>query len=206
MKYLLFLLTTVLLILSCDQEPKELIIRSPSEVVNGEKVYRKVRDFSFINQDSAVVTNETFKDKIYITNFFFTSCPDICPPVNRQMLRVHDHFLDDDRVRFLSHSIDVKYDSIPALKEYADLLGVAAPKWNFITGEEEEIFEIAYDYYATAIKSPEAPSGFDHDDQLVLVDKNGLLRSSAHGMEEKDVDRFIQDVELLLKTEYPEKK
>lgn len=206
MKYFLVFTTIVLLMLSCEEEPKELIIRSPAEVVNGEKVYKKVRDFSFINQDSAIVTNETFKDKIYVTNFFFTSCPDICPPVNRQMLRVYDHFKEDDRIRLLSHSIDVKYDSIPALKEYAELLGVEAPKWNFITGSEQEIFDIAFDYYSTAIKAPGTPSGFDHDDQLVLVDKSGLLRSSAHGMDEKDVDRFIKDVELLLKTEFPEKK
>lgn len=200
MKYLLGFITILLLFSNCTREPLPILNRG--EEVDGKKVYEKIRDFSFINQDSVEVTNETFAGKIYVSNQFFTTCPSICPTVSSQILRIYDHFEKDDRVMFLSHSIDVQNDSVPVLKRYADGLEVSAPKWNFITGDEKEIFAIAFDYFSTAIKDEQAPGGYDHDDLLVLIDKNRNIRSFAHGMRPEEVDRFIDDIEFLLKSEY----
>ena len=197
----LFVLISVLVFLSCGQrEPLPVISRA--EVVDGEKVYEKIRDFSFTNQDSVEVTNKTFEGKVYIANYFFTTCPSICPPVSREMTRIYDHFENDDRVGMLSHTMDTKYDTIPVLKRYAEGLEVEAPKWNFVTGDDKEIFDIAYDYKTSALKDKQAPGGFDHDDLLLLVDKDRLIRAYAHGTDPKDVDRFIKDIEFLLKSEY----
>jgi len=203
MKYFFFLITILLLVSSCEREP--LRIYNRAEEVNGKKVYEKIRDFSFTNQDSTTITNKNFEGKLYVSNYFFTSCPSICPPVSKQMARIYDHFEQEDRVRLLSHSIDTKYDTIPALKKYANDLEVEAPKWNFITGDEKEIYAIAYDYFTTALKDPGAPGGYDHDDLLVLVDKNRHIRSFCHGQQPDEVDRFIKDIEFLLKSEYDAK-
>ena len=200
MKYLFFFITIILLTSSCERKPLPILNRS--EEVDGKKVYAKIRDFSFINQDSTVITNETFAGKVYVSNYFFTSCPSICPPVSQQMGRIYDEFKNDDRVMMLSHSIDVKHDSVPVLKKYADDLEVTAPKWNFITGDEDVIYDIAYDYFSTVKKDKSVPGEYDHDDILVLVDKNRHIRSFCHGLDPKAVDKFIKDIKFLLKSEY----
>ena len=204
MKNILFFSLIFLFLTSCvERKPLKIINRG--EEVNGKMVYDEIRDFSFINQDSVEVTNKTFKGKIYVSNNFFTTCPSICPTTSLQMGRIYDKFLTDDRVRMISHSIDVRTDSVPILKRYAEGLEIEAPKWNLVTGNEEEILAIAYDYFANALKDEAAPGGFDHDDLLVLIDTNRHIRSICHGTDPVDVDRFMKDIEFLLKSEYAQK-
>lgn len=205
MKNILLLIFGGIILLGC-QDPKPLPILNRGEEVNGKMVHEKIRDFSFINQDSVEVTNQTFAGKIYVSNNFFTTCPSICPTTSLQMSRIYEKFLNDDRVGMLSHSIDVRNDSVPVLKRYAEGLEIEAPKWNLVTGNEEEILAIAYDYFSNALKDETAPGGFDHDDLLVLIDKNRHIRSLCHGTDPKDVDRFMKDIEHLLESEYTEKK
>ena len=205
MKNILFFSLIFLFLTSCENR-KPLPIINRGEEVDGKMVYEKIRDFSFINQDSVEVTNKTFAGKIYVSNNFFTTCPSICPTTSLQMGRIYDHFLNDDRVRMLSHSIDVRTDSVPVLKRYAEGLEIEAPKWNLVTGNEEEILAIAFDYFSNALKDETAPGGFDHDDLFVLIDKDRHIRSVCHGTDPADVDRFIKDIEFLLKSEYSEKK
>ncbi|RME99425.1 MAG: SCO family protein, partial [Bacteroidetes bacterium] len=100
----------------------------------GDTIYHQIRDFAFIDQDSQLITNEYFAGKAYVADFFFTSCPTICPKVKQQMLRIYDRYRDDDRLLLLSHTIDVKRDTVPKLKRYAQGLGVDSPKWRFVTG------------------------------------------------------------------------
>ena len=139
--YFLASLLLLLNFISCDsnQSEESLRIYNRHSEVNGEKEYEKIRNFSFVNQDSTEITNKTFEGKLYISNYFFTSCPSICPKISKSMLRIYDHFEKEDRLMMLSHSIDTKYDTIPALKRYADDLQVNAPKWNFVTGEESKV-------------------------------------------------------------------
>ncbi|MEL7118822.1 MAG: SCO family protein [Bacteroidota bacterium] len=164
----------------------------------GDTVYHQIPDFEFINQDSQLVTNEAFEGKMYVADFFFISCPTICPIVKKQMLRIYERFESEDRVALFSHSIDTKYDTIPRLKNYSVNLGVSAPKWNFVTGDEEEIYDIADDYFSIAIKDPSAPGGFDHSGRLILVDDKRHVRAFCDGTDEEDVDQFMKDIQKLV--------
>ncbi|MFK8005930.1 MAG: SCO family protein [Saprospiraceae bacterium] len=204
MRNILFYSLIILLLTSCvEREPLKILNRG--EEVNGKMVHEKIRDFSFTNQDSLEVTNKTFAGKIYVSNNFFTTCPSICPTTSLHMGRIYDKFLNDDRVRMISHSIDVRTDSVPVLKRYAEGLEIEAPKWNLVTGDEEKILAIAYDYFSNALKDETAPGGFDHDDLFVLIDKDRHIRSICHGTDPDDVDRFMEDIEFLLKSEYSQK-
>ena len=166
---------------------------------NGDTLYPTIPDFIFINQDSQLVNNKNFEDKIYVVDFFFTHCPTICPKVTAQMLRVHDRFKDSASLLLLSHSIDPKNDTVGRLKEYADKLGVKSSKWHFITGAQDLIYGIADDYYSIAETDPKAPGGFNHSGRLILVDKKRHVRSFCDGTNAEDVDRFMRDIDLLLK-------
>jgi protein SCO1 len=168
------------------------------DLVDGEKVYPSIRDFEFMDQDSTLVNKETFKDKIYVADFFFINCPTICPKVKAQMKRVYDHFEKEDRILFLSHSIDTKYDTIPALKKYQVKLGVEAHKWKFVTGQKDSLYAIASDYFSVAKEDEDAPGGFDHSGRLLLIDQGFHVRSFCDGTDPSSVDVFIKDIEILL--------
>jgi protein SCO1/2 len=199
----LFIISLLFVFLtSCiDTKPstsKPLPILGETTKVDGETVYHTIRDFEFINQDSQIVTNQTFAGKAYVTDFFFVSCPTICPKVTKQMLRIHDRFKEDDRLMLLAHSIDTKYDTIPRLKSYATNLGVSSDKWHFITGEKDDIFSITEDYFSVAFEDPDAPGGYDHSGYIVLVDANRHVRAYANGTDPESVDDFMNDIERLL--------
>ncbi len=186
---------------SCGLEPKEsdtLPILGRTEMIDGDTLYHTIPDFSFINQDSQVISEETFAGKAYVVDFFFVSCPTICPKVTRQMLRIHDRFKEEERLLLLAHSIDTKRDTVGRLKEYAEGLGVESNKWHFVTGVKEEIYEIADDYFSIAIEDPTAPGGFDHSGRIILVDEERHIRSYCDGTDEEEVNRFMGDIEKLL--------
>lgn len=166
---------------------------------NGDTLYHTIPAFEFVNQDSQKVTNADFENKAHVVDFFFTSCPTICPKVKKQMLRIHEQFKDDDRLALLSHTIDTKRDTVAKLKNYAMNLGVTAPKWQFVTGDKDEIYEIADDYFSIAIEDPNAPGGFDHSGRLILIDEKGHIRSFCNGTEAEGVDKLITDIKTLLK-------
>lgn len=196
--YLIFLLA--LGASSCQEmaKPQPLPILGEREIVNGDTVYHTIPDFEFINQDSQAITNETLGDLAYVADFFFISCPTICPKTTKQMLRIHDHFKADGRLKLVAHTIDPKRDDVAALGRYAKNLGVSSDKWHFLTGEKDKLFEIADDYFSIAIEDADAPGGFDHSGRLILIDKNGRIRSFCDGTDPGDVDRFINDIQILL--------
>ncbi len=165
---------------------------------SGDTIYHTIPDFEFINQDSQAVDNQSFKDKAYVVDFFFINCPTICPKVTKSMLRLHDKFIEDDRLMLLAHSIDPKRDSVSRLAHYAKNLGVTSEKWHFVTGEKDDLYEIADDYFSIAIEDPEAPGGFNHSGRLILVDKDRQVRAFCDGTDSVSVQRFMSDIELLL--------
>jgi protein SCO1/2 len=177
---------------------RPLPILGEREVVAGDTVYHTIPDFSFVNQDSQIVTPATFAGKAYVVDFFFTSCPTICPKVKRQMMRVVDRFKTDERLLYLSHSIDTKYDTVGQLNRYKKDLGVDAPQWHFVTGEKPAIYKIANDYFSVAKEDPDAPGGFDHSGRLILVDEQRRVRAFCDGTDAADVDRFMNDIQKLL--------
>ena len=199
MRYFLSFFTMLLLLSACKEEAGPLPILGHKYEEGGETKYHTVRDFSFKNQDSISVNNQTFAGKAYVTDHFFISCPTICPKLTKSMLRIHDTFKKEQNLLLLSHSIDTKYDTIPRLKKYATNLGVQSDKWHFVTGEKEEILDIAEDYFNLALEDSEAPGGSNRSGHLVLVDKNRHLRAFCDGTDEEAVTKFLTQIESLLK-------
>lgn len=195
-------LLLVLLSACIPGKDAQLPIIGERTVVNGDTIYHQIADFSFVNQDSQVVNNGTFDGKVYLADFFFTSCPTICPKVKKQMLRLYDRYDGDDRLLLLSHSIDVKRDTVGRLKTYSYNLGVETERWHFVTGLHEEIYDMADDYFSTAKIDTEAPGGFDHSGLIIMVDANRHVRSYCDGTDAASVDRFMEDVDQLLAQEY----
>jgi protein SCO1 len=185
---------------SCEPKQEKLPIlgnHSPNETK--DTVYHQIPDFRFVNQDSEVVTNETFKDKIYVADFFFTSCPTICPVMKTQMLRVYEKYKDNDNVSFLSHSIDPEYDTVALLKKYSQRLGVEKPgKWHFVTGDMDQIHEIAQSYLSVGQTDSTAPGGYLHSGAFILIDQKRHIRGVYNGTDKEKVDQLIRDIKILL--------
>lgn len=182
---------------SCIQE-KPLKVYGERDVVNGDTVYHTIKPFLFVNQDSAIITRESVDGKIYVADFFFTSCRTICPVMKTQMLRVYEQFKDDSQVMILSHTIDPTYDTVGLLKDFAERLGVSSKSWHFLTGNKDSIYTIAEkSYFATAIEDASEPDGFIHSGAFILVDGRQRIRGLYDGTKEEDVDRLIRDIERL---------
>ncbi len=199
MRNCISILSAAVLLSACQFQPKTLPILGEKEIVNGDTIYHTVPDFAFVNQDSQLVSNASFEGKVYVVDFFFTSCPTICPKVKREMLRLYERYQNEERIAFLSHSIDVRRDTVGRLREYARGLGVSAPKWHFVTGDKDAIYGIADDYFSVAIEDDSAPGGFDHSGRLILVDAKRHVRAFCDGTDTKSVDGFMKDIDLLLK-------
>ncbi len=191
---------------SCDQKTTKLPIyghREPVErTVNGKTVidtiYQTIPDFSFLNQDSAIVTQSFFDDKVYIANFFFTHCPSICPTMQRNMLKVYEDYKGDDRIAFLSHSIDFKYDQPHVLKAYANKLGVTNDQWQFVNGTKADIYGMSEKYLVYTAEDANAPGGYDHQGYLVLIDKERRIRGAYDGTDDEQVNKLQSDLKILL--------
>jgi len=191
---------------SCDDDKKEVVVSTGPLPILGEKQevdgvmnYHEIPEFTFINQYGDSITAETFERKAYIVDYFFTSCPTICPKVKEQELRIFDHFKGINDFGILSVSIDPKYDDVERLKWYADRLEIPKGNWHLVTGDKDFIYDVADDFFHIAIEDAEAPGGFNHDGRLVLIDKNRHIRSFCNGLDEMEVERFIGDIEKLLR-------
>jgi len=183
----------------CDPgRSSSLPVLGTKQVVNGDTLYHTIPEFSFINQDSVRVTQADLEDKVYVADFFFTSCPTICPKMKQQMLRIYQKFEGNNEVMLLSHSIDPSYDTPLVLKEYAKGLGISADKWHLVTGEQKEIYSIADEYLVSVAQDESVPGGFIHGGHFILVDKNRRIRGYYDGTKEKEVDQLMSDIELLL--------
>jgi protein SCO1/2 len=196
------LLFTFSVLLSACIKKKEtpLPIFGEREVVGTDTVYHTIADFKFVDQDSAEVTGDTFKDKIYVADFFFTSCRTICPIMKTQMLRVYDSIQNESDVLLLSHSIDPEFDTVGLLHDFAERLGVKSDKWHFVTGKKEDIYKIAQtSYFATAMEDKTEPDGFIHTGAFLLIDKKKRIRGKYDGTKEEDVNRLLADIARLKK-------
>lgn len=199
----LTLLVFCILLSACSQKKAApLPIFGEREVEGTDTVYHTIDKFSFVDQDSAEVTNETFKNKIYVADFFFTSCRTICPIMKTQMLRVYDSVQTDPDVLLLSHSIDPEYDTVGLLHDFAERLGVKSDKWHFVTGNKDDIYKVAQtSYFATALEDKTEADGFIHSGAFLLIDKESRIRGKYDGTKEEDVNRLLADIERL-KQEY----
>jgi protein SCO1 len=201
MRYLLFFATLIVFFSACfdTTNNKPLPILGERDIApGGDTLYPTIPDFSFIDQDSQIVTNATFAGKAYVVDFFFIHCPTICPKVKANGLRLYQRFKDTDGLMLLSHSIDVRNDTVAALRHHAEKLGIDAKKWRLVTGEHDAIYGIADNYFSVAKEDPSAPGGFDHSGRLILVDKNRHVRAFCDGTDAASVDRFMADIDKLL--------
>ena len=164
-----------------------------------DTVYQTIPAFAFLNQDSVMSTQDTFKDKIYIADFFFTSCSTICPIMHRNLKTVFDEYTNNSDVMFLSHTIDFKYDKPSVLKKYAQKLGVYGKKWQFVWGSKKEIYSIAEKSYLTVVEEDsKARDGYIHQGWLVLIDKEKKMRGAYDGTKTEQVEQLKKDVAVLL--------
>jgi len=197
--YLIALTLMVTMLLSCTT-PKTapLPIYGERDVNGADTLYHKIDSFAFVDQDSSLITNETFNGKIYVADFFFTSCRTICPIMKTQMLRVYDSIQNDAGVLLLSHTIDPEYDTVALLHDYADRLGVKSNKWHFVTGNKDDIYRIAQtSYFATAMEDRAEPDGFIHSGAFLLIDTQRRIRGKYDGTKEEDVNRLLVDIRRL---------
>lgn len=204
--YIIFLFMLVAFS-SCQENEKRLPIEGPREIqarVSGvtDTLYHTIPDFAFVNQDSSVVTEDTFKEGIYVADFFFTTCPSICPIMKSQMLRVYEKYKGNDKVKILSHSIDPKHDTVAVLNEYANRLGVSSGQWHFVTGDKEEIFDLAQNsYMVSVLEDEEAPGGVVHSGAFLLIDSKRRIRGHYDGTKAEEVDKLMSDMDILLEEE-----
>lgn len=198
-KICLYLSAFIVFFISCKTGEMKLPVLGQKLDKAGNTVTHLIPDFEFSNHENQIVNNKTFKDKVYVAHFFFTTCPTICPITTRQMLRIYDKYKEDDRVLMLSHTLDPKKDTIGALKNYADNIDVGLPKWHFVTGKKKELRDICTDYMNIVVDDPDAPGGINHSGKLILVDHNRQIRSFCEGTDPDEVTRFLEDIDILLK-------
>ncbi|HLT54158.1 MAG TPA: SCO family protein [Flavobacteriaceae bacterium] len=194
------------IIYSILNQPTPLPVYQPT-MVNEELVdteiqhnrkYHTIADFSLTNQNGETITQDNYKDKIYVADFFFTTCQTICPIMTDQMYRIQKEIKDDNDVMLLSHSVTPEMDSVPQLKAYAKLKGVIDSKWNLVTGDKKQIYELARKSYL-AVKTAGNGDEYDmiHTENFVLVDKKRQIRGFYDGTNPEDIDRLLDDIETL---------
>jgi protein SCO1/2 len=166
--------------------------------------------FELVNQDNKKITNETYKGKVYVLEFFFTTCPSICPKMNLSMLAIENKFFGNPNFGIVSITIDPSHDTPEVLKAHAKLLGVKSSNWNFLTGDKDYIFNLAnkgFNLYAG--ENSKVNGGFEHSGLFALIDKNGNIRCRKDnfgnpilyydGLDKKGVRDIQQDINILLK-------
>ena len=199
MKKIIPVLILLVSFTACNEEPSKLPILGRKDIQGTDTTFHQIPDFTFMDQDSNLVSNSDLSEYIYVSDFFFTSCPSICPIVKKQMLRIYKKYENNPKVKLVSHTIDPKRDTPEKLKAYSSALDVENSKWMFLTGSKDSLLDIANDYFVAAFEDPEAPGGFDHSGKIILVDTKRHIRSFAEGTEAKEVDRLLKDIDNLLK-------
>ena len=200
------LLISIVLFAACQTDNTPLPFLGEKDIVektvNGEVVkdtiYYTIPDFNFTNQYGKAVTPATFEDKIYVSDFFFTSCPTICPTVKAQMRRIYDKYQSDDRLLMVSHTLDPKRDNVEKLFDYAGKLQLEGEKWHFVTGEKEALYDMAHAYFISAMEDADEPGGITHSGKIILADKDKRIRAFADGTDAKQVTQLLKDIDKLL--------
>ncbi|GGZ43785.1 SCO family protein [Mesonia mobilis] len=181
-----------------DMVNKELV----DTTVQYVRKYHKVPDFKLVNQNGDTITQKDYEDKIYIADFFFTTCQGICPIMTDHMVKIQEEFKDDPEVLLLSHSVTPEIDSVAQLKKYAEEKGVIDEKWNLVTGDKKQIYDLARKSYLVA-KSQGNGGKYDmvHTENFALIDKSKRVRGFYDGTNPEAIKQLVEDVKLLKKLE-----
>jgi len=188
------------------KEGRKLPIYSPAQI-NPELVDKskqditskhRIEDFSLINQDGEKYTLDNLNGYYYVTDFFFTTCPTICPDMSNQLKRVQDKYIKDEDFLIISHTVQPEIDSVKILKEYAQLYEANPAKWIFLTGDKKTIYDLARkSYFAAVSEGDGGVNDFIHTENFVLVDKEKRIRGFYDGTSSSSVDQLITDIEIL---------
>ncbi len=189
---------------------KNLTIYNPADVnpelVDSTVQYiareHKIADFSFVNQNGKTITQKDYEGKIYVADFFFTTCGSICPIMTTNMIDVQKAFLNNPRVMILSHTVTPEIDSVPILKKYALEKGVIDSKWNLVTGDKKDIYSMARkSYLAVKLGKPSELYDMVHTENFVLVDAEKRVRGFYDGTKKEEIKRLIEDINWLLEND-----
>jgi protein SCO1/2 len=163
------------------------------------KKYHKIAPFELVNQNADTITQDDYTGKIYVADFFFTTCPTICPVMTKNMMLVQEEFKNDPDVLILSHSVTPEIDSVAVLKKYAVKKGVMDSKWNLVTGDRKQIYDLARKSYLAAKENKYGGEyALIHTENFLLVDKEGRLRGRSYdGTDPEDVEKLIEDIYIL---------
>ncbi len=200
---------------ACTEPPKEAAklpimgerdVRPRADGGPADTVFATVPAFRVVDQAGQVITNKTFAGRAYVADFFFATCPGICPKMQGELLKVYQKYATDPRIVFLSHTIDPAHDSIPVLRDYAQRLGITdAARWHFATtgahGEptaKDTVFQLARAYFTAALPDKQAPGGFAHNGTFALVDDQGHIRGLYDSLNPIEVARLITELPILL--------
>ncbi|PKQ45881.1 SCO family protein [Confluentibacter flavum] len=166
--------------------------------IQSQRKYHKIGDFKLINQNGKTITQDDYKDKIYVADFFFTTCQTICPIMTSHMADVQKEIMTDDEVMLLSYTVTPEIDTVEQLKRYANDKGVNDAKWNLVTGDKKQIYELARKSYL-AVKSNGDGGPFDmiHTENFMLIDKKKQIRGFYDGTKAEDIERLLDDIEIL---------
>ena len=204
--FLIFSIITISLFYNVLKPKKTLPIYNPSDVnpelVDSTVQYiareHKIADFSFINQNGKTITQKDYEGKIYVADFFFTTCGSICPVMTTNMTEVQKAFLNNPKVMLLSHTVTPEIDSVPILKKYAVEKGVVDSKWNLVTGDKKDIYSMARkSYLAVKLGKPEELYDMVHTENFVLVDAEKRVRGFYDGTKKEEIQRLIADINWL---------
>ena len=203
---ILALPTTVYFILSMgNHEYKKLPIVGPRSFTEGspDTVFHTIPPFKLVNQNGDTITEESMLGNVYVAKFFFATCPTICPKMTVNMKYIQDKFKGRKNFRLLSMTVNPAHDTVEVLKEYANKVHADEANWDFVTGKDSAIYDLAFSgYFVNAMKDTIAPGGFLHSDQLILVDKKGQVRGYFNGTEHKNVKQDLIDaIDILFKEE-----
>jgi len=164
----------------------------------GDTLFNTIPDFSLINQQGQPVTQEQFNGKIYVADFFFATCPDICKAMSSQLVRVQEAFRNEPQVQIASFTVNPEYDTPEVLKEYGERYNANPQKWSFLTGDREQIYSLAKTGFYLPVQQVPGQQEFIHSEKFMLVDKERRVRGIYDGTNAADVDRLILEIKVLL--------
>lgn len=179
-------------------QPAQVSTELVDSTIQHQKKYHKIADFSLTNQNGKTITQEDYKDKIYVADFFFTTCQTICPVMTDHMREIQKKTITDRDILLLSHSVTPEIDTVAQLKRYAKKKGVDASKWNLVTGDKKQIYELARKSYL-AVKDDGDGGPFDmvHTENFMLIDKKRQIRGFYDGTDPEEIDRLLEDIKIL---------
>ena len=159
--------------------------------------YHKISDFKLTNQNGKEITQANYEDKIYVADFFFTTCQDICPVMTKNMYQLQEELKNDNEILLLSHTVIPEVDTIEQLKEYAIENKVDDSKWNLVTGDKKQIYELARKSYLAVEDSNFNEFDMIHTENFMLIDKEKQIRGFYDGTNSEEINRLLKDIEIL---------